>query len=80
MVIGNFKALELKQDKGALWENFLISERIKKNNYENNLAKPYFWRTTQQQEIDYIEEIAGQVKGYEIKWSEKVKSKNTQVV
>ncbi|MFP9115093.1 ATP-binding protein [Flavobacterium sp. RHBU_3] len=69
MVIGNFNSLDVRQDKGVLWENFLISERIKKLNYEDSLAKPYFWRTTQQQEIDYIETTAGQPAGYEFKWS-----------
>lgn len=75
MVIGNFNALELRQDKGALWENFLICERIKRNNYEGSLAKSYFWRTVQQQEIDYVEETAGQITGYEIKWNETAKVK-----
>ncbi len=75
MVIGNFNALELRQDKGAVWENFLISERMKKNTYEGSLAKPYFWRTVQQQEIDYVEETAGQVTGYEIKWNTNAKVK-----
>ena len=75
MVIGNFDVLELRQDKGALWENFLISERLKKNNYKNSLAKPYFWRTVQQQEVDYVEETAGKIIGYEIKWNEKAKFK-----
>jgi hypothetical protein len=75
MVIGNFNTLDLRQDKGALWENFLISERIKKLHYDNSLAKPYFWRTVQQQEIDYLEEEAGKVTGYEIKWSENAKVK-----
>lgn len=75
MIIGNFNALELRQDKGALWENFLISERIKKNNYEKSLARPYFWRTVQQQEVDYVEETAGKITGYEIKWNEKAKFK-----
>jgi predicted AAA+ superfamily ATPase len=75
MIIGNFNALELRQDKGALWENFLISERIKKNNYENSLARPYFWRTVQQQEVDYVEETAGKITGHEIKWNEKAKFK-----
>lgn len=75
MVIGNFNALDLRQDKGALWENFLISERIKKLSYENSLAKSYFWRTAQQQEIDYVEEEAGKMTGYEIKWNEKAKVK-----
>jgi uncharacterized protein len=75
MVIGNFNALELRQDKGALWENFLISERLKRNAYEGSLAKPYFWRTVQQQEIDYVEETAGKITGYEIKWNAKAKAK-----
>jgi uncharacterized protein len=75
MVIGNFNTLDLRQDKGALWENFLISERMKKNNYENKLTKPYFWRTTQQQEIDYVEDNGGNITGYEIKWNEKAKVK-----
>jgi len=75
MVIGNFNALELRQDKGALWENFLISERMKKLNYESSIARPYFWRTVQQQEIDYVEEIAETITGYEIKWNDKAKVK-----
>ncbi|MEO8712592.1 MAG: ATP-binding protein [Parafilimonas sp.] len=75
MVIGNFNALNLRQDKGALWENFLIVERMKKNNYESSLAKPFFWRTAQQQEIDYVEEKSGKITGYEIKWSPKAKVK-----
>ncbi len=79
MVIGNLNTLDLRQDKGALWENFLISERMKKNNYENKLTKSYFWRTTQQQEIDYVEDNAGQITGYEIKWSEKGKVKIPKV-
>ena len=72
-VIGNFNALELRQDKGALWENFLISERMKKLEYENDLAKQYFWRTSQQQEIDYVEDKAGEIIGFEFKWSPKAK-------
>jgi uncharacterized protein len=75
MVIGNFNALELRQDKGALWENFLISERMKKLHYENSLSKPYFWRTAQQQEVDYVEETAGKISGYQIKWNTKAKVK-----
>jgi predicted AAA+ superfamily ATPase len=78
MIIGNFNNLDVRQDKGALWENFLISERIKNINYDNNLAKPYFWRTVQQQEIDYVEECNGEIKGYEIKWRSKPKMKSYQ--
>ncbi len=79
MIIGNFNALELRQDKGALWENFLISERMKKNNYENSLAKSYFWRTVQQQEIDYVEEVNGKITAYEIKWNAKAKVKKNKI-
>jgi uncharacterized protein len=75
IIIGNFTALGLRQDTGALWENFLISERIKKINYENSVVKSYFWRTVQQQEVDYVEEIAGKITGYEMKWNEKAKTK-----
>ena len=71
MIIGNFTSLELRTDKGALWENFLISERIKQNMYKNNYAKTYFWRTKQQQEIDFVEEVDGKLKGYEFKWKAK---------
>ncbi|SFI49144.1 ATP-binding protein [Halpernia frigidisoli] len=74
-LIGNFSPLELRVDKGALWENFLISERMKKNNYENPYTKSYFWRTTSQQEIDYVEETAGKISAFEIKWNENAKIK-----
>jgi predicted AAA+ superfamily ATPase len=75
MIIGNFDPLELRQDKGALWENFLISERIKQNEYKQSLARKYFWRTKQQQEVDYVEDIGGKIYGYEFKWSEKKSKK-----
>jgi predicted AAA+ superfamily ATPase len=67
MIIGNFNDFTLRQDKGALWENFLISDRLKQNTYKLTLAKSYFWRTTQQQEVDYIEEISQEIFGYEFK-------------
>lgn len=69
MIIGDLNTLEVRQDKGNLWENFLISERLKHNEYNSSLSKGYFWRTVQQQEIDYVEEEAGTVKGFEIKWN-----------
>lgn len=75
MVIGNFNAFELRQDKGALWENFMISERQKVLNFQQSPAKPYFWRTTAQQEIDYVEAEADHIKAFEFKWSEKKKTK-----
>ena len=68
-VIQNFAPLSMRNDVGALWENFFISERIKANEYEGRYAKSYFWRTTQQQEIDYIEEADGQFTAFEMKWN-----------
>lgn len=75
MIIGNFNLVESRIDKGPLWENFLISERLKRNSYQMNLVNTYFWRTKQQQEVDYLEEIAAKVYGYEFKWSPKAKIK-----
>jgi len=71
MIIGNFDPLDLRQDKGALWENFLVSERVKLNNYNDTFARMYFWRTTQQQEIDFVEEKNAKIYGYEFKWNNK---------
>jgi len=71
MVIGNFNSIELRNDKGALWENFLISERMKQIEYKQSFARPYFWRTKQQQEIDYVEEKGGKIFGFEFKWRKK---------
>jgi len=71
MILGNFNQLDLRQDKGALWENFLISERLKQNKYKNTFTRMYFWRTKQQQEIDLIEEKAGELYAYEFKWNHK---------
>jgi predicted AAA+ superfamily ATPase len=75
MLIGNFNALEFRQDKGALWENFLVSERMKQLSYTQSIAKPYFWRTTTQQEIDYIEINADKVSAFEFKWATTKKAK-----
>lgn len=69
MIIGNFKGLALRSDVGALWENFLIAERIKQNLYKNTFSKTYFWRTKQQQEVDFVEEKEGEITGYEFKWN-----------
>ncbi len=68
-IISNFNQLSLRQDTGALWENFLISERMKFLHYNRISANTYFWRTKQQQEIDYIEERGGKIYAYEFKWS-----------
>lgn len=70
-VIQNFAPLAMRQDVGALWENFFISERIKVNHYSRNYAKTYFWRTTAQQEIDFVEEKDGVFTTFEMKWNHK---------
>ena len=61
----------MRQDKGALWENFLISERNKFNAYSGRFANTYFWRTHDQAEIDYIEETNGLLHAFEFKWQDK---------
>lgn len=68
-VIGNFNAIHSRTDTGALFENFIISERRKYLNYRRKNVSSYFWRTTQQQEIDYIEEGSGEYSAYEFKWN-----------
>lgn len=68
-ILQNFAPLSLRQDTGALWENFIISERIKRNHYLGRYVNSYFWRTTQQQEIDYVEECDGQFSIFEMKWN-----------
>ena len=68
-VLGNFKPMDLRSDKGALWENYLVSERIKHNSYNTFYGKSYFWRTQQQQEIDYLEDFDDTLHTYEFKWS-----------
>ena len=70
-ILQNFAPLALRQDVGALWENFFISERIKANQYSGRYVNSYFWRTNQQQEIDYIEECDGQFSLFEMKWNPK---------
>lgn len=67
-IVQQYQDIELRNDKGSLWENFLISERLKF--LQTNQINPnyYFWRTHDQQEIDYLEEYNGQLTAYEIKW------------
>lgn len=74
-LIQNFNPIELRNDVGALWENFLITERLKTQSYHRQFLNRYFWRTKTQQEIDYVEERAGEVFGYEFKWNPKAKVK-----
>jgi predicted AAA+ superfamily ATPase len=70
-IIQQFAPLELRNDAGALWENFFISERIKRNHYQQHYCNIYFWRTKSQLEIDYIEEQNGQMTAFEMKWNPK---------
>lgn len=70
-ILQNFAPISLRQDIGALWENFIISERIKANHYNRRYVKSYFWRTSTQQEIDYIEECDGAFSVFEMKWNPK---------
>ncbi|NOZ45239.1 MAG: ATP-binding protein [Chlorobi bacterium] len=74
-IISNFISLDLRADVGQLWENYLVSERFKKISYQNMFCNRYFWRTTQQQEIDYIEEHSGKLFAYEFKWNENKKAR-----
>ena len=66
-LIHNFNPLDLRDDAGALWENFCISERIKYNHYNGRFVNQYFWRTNEKQEIDYVEECDGKMAAYEMK-------------
>ncbi|MDO8492285.1 MAG: ATP-binding protein [bacterium] len=67
-LINNFNPLSLRQDVGALWENFMISERMKRNNNLGFSTNAYFWRISTGKEIDYIEDSGGALSGYEFKW------------
>jgi predicted AAA+ superfamily ATPase len=69
-IIGNFNRLDSRTDVGALWENYLASERIKYQNYNQKTITNYFWRTYDQQELDWLEEIGDNLAGYEFKWNE----------
>lgn len=77
-LIANFNAPEIRQDIGALWENFVIAERMKANEYQRRWVNPYFWRTRQQQEVDYLEETGGKLHAYEVKWSSRAKASLTK--
>lgn len=72
-IIKNFNPLTLRADVGALWENYMIAERIKANLYLGKRPAYYFWRTTQQQEIDWLEEAAGKLQAFEFKWNSKAR-------
>jgi len=74
-VINNFKALDVRTDTGALWENFVFAERKKMMDYSQTTVTQYFWRTTQQQEIDLVEETENGLAAFEIKWNPKSKAR-----
>ncbi len=74
-LINNFTLLPLRQDVGMLWENYILSERVKYNSYTFRQVNSYFWRTYDQQEIDLIEEANEKLSAFETKWQEqKVKT------
>jgi predicted AAA+ superfamily ATPase len=77
-LINNFQPISIRNDKGALWENFIISERKKYNEYRRITVNTYFWRTFAQQEIDYIEERDGCLYAFECKWNEDKKARLPQ--
>jgi len=68
-LIGNFLPLSSRTDVGALWENYLVSERMKMASNNGMEVSGYFWRTTQQQEVDYIEEQTRALLAFEFKWN-----------
>lgn len=70
-ILKNFSPLALRNDTGALWENFLLAERMKRNAYSDYACNAYFWRTTTQQEIDYVEDANGRLHAFEFKWQPK---------
>jgi len=74
-LIADFRPIDLRDDIGKLWENFLVSERFKRNEYTGSYANSWFWRTQSQQEIDYVEEQDGYLTAYEFKWNPQAKTK-----
>lgn len=74
-ILSNLSPIETRTDQGALWENFIISERMKHIEYNDIWCNRYFWRTKEQQEIDYLEEEDGAFRAYEFKYSPKRQSK-----
>lgn len=74
-LIANFNQIELRTDVGALWENFIISERIKHLHYSEKWKNYWYWRTKDQKELDFVEESDGQIFAYEFKWNPSAKVK-----
>ncbi len=74
-VLSHFAPLELRNDVGMLWENLMVSERVKRNAYHKSYAQIYFWRTHDQKEIDLIEDKDGRLTAFEFKWNERQKTR-----
>ncbi|MGH1363321.1 MAG: ATP-binding protein [Calditrichia bacterium] len=79
VLIANMNPLELRNDIGMLWENYIISERIKHQLYSGMIVNNYFWRTYDQQEIDWVEEREGRLFGYEFKWNPRAKARAPKI-
>ena len=77
-VLNDFTPVPQRNDIGALWENYAISERMKRNAYNRADGLPYFWRTTDQMEVDYLEVCGSKIKAFEFKWNPKKKSRVTK--
>jgi len=75
LIIANLNPIEQRNDIGMLWENYVISERLKYQRYNKMIVNNYFWRTYDQQEIDWVEERGGKLYGYEFKWNPKKRVK-----
>ena len=73
-VLGNFDDLSVRNDQGPLWENFVISERMKRNAWTQSEATSYFWRNYNQSEVDYVEVQQKEISAYEMKWNPSSKS------
>ncbi len=76
-LIKNFNEPSLRADAGALWENFCVVERVKRNHYAGRLVNSWFWRTYDQKEIDWVEESDGKFAGFEFKWGRKSASRGS---
>lgn len=74
-LIANFNSINLRNDVGSLWENFLLSERVKRNHYTHSYINSWFWRTQTRKEIDYLEEKDGKLSAFEFKWNPRKKVK-----
>lgn len=77
-VLNDFTPISVRKDVGSLWENYLVSERFKRNSYNKSDGLPYFWRTSDQMEVDYIEVTGSKIEAFEFKWNPQKKSRITK--